>query len=104
MQFYLVRNPTTGTLISDENAALQASANLNSPIAFEGDAYSASADGKTVTDGDNFSNFINRSPGHSIQDYGGLIVMPPGSSMAVVCKPSVATTVCLELQGWYEPV
>jgi hypothetical protein len=104
VQFYLIRNPTTGTLISDANAALQASANLNSPLSFEGDAFSASGDGKTVTDGENFSNFINRAPGHSIQEYGGLIVMPPGSSMAVVAKPDVATTICLELQGWFEPI
>jgi len=102
IQLKLYRNPTTGTLISDANPADQFSANAASSVVFDGLAYSASGDGKTVTDGDNWTQFINRSPGHSIQDYDGAIVIPGGKSMALAAKPSVSTTICVEIQLWFE--
>lgn len=102
VQVRLLRNPTTGTLISDTNAADQLSANAGSAETFDGLAYAASADGKTVTDGSNWSQFINHSPGHSIQEYDGSIVIPKGKSIALVAKPSVAMTLCAEIQCWFE--
>jgi hypothetical protein len=102
MQLRMIKNPTTGTLISDANAADATSSNLGSSNTFDGDAYTASGDGKTVTDGDNLTQFINRSPGHSIQDYEGAIVIPKGQSLAITCKPSAATDICIEVQCWYE--
>jgi hypothetical protein len=102
IQLRIISNPTTGTLISDANNADSLSSNLASSINFDGDAYSASGDGKTVTNGANFTQFINKSPGHSIQDYQGAIVIPKGKSMAITCKPSVATTICVEVQCWFE--
>lgn len=102
VQIRLISNPTAGTLISDANSADSLSANLGSSNTFEGNAYSASASGKTVTDGTQFSQFINHSPGHSIQEYEGAIVLPKGSSMAVTAKPSVSLTFCAEIQCWFE--
>lgn len=104
VQCILISNPTAGTLISDANLSDQRSANMGSNEVFSnfGLSYAASGDGKTVTDGDQFSNFINRSPGHSIQEYNGAIILPKGSSIALSAKPSVATTVCVEIQGWFE--
>ena len=102
VQAQLIANPTTGTLISDANLADQLSANLGSSQVFDGLAYSASGDGKTVTDGTNFTQYINHSPGHSIQDYRGAIVIPKGSAIALQVKPSVALTICAEVQCWFE--
>jgi hypothetical protein len=102
VQVRILRNPTTGTLISDANAATQLSANFGSSEIFGGDAYAASGDGKTVTDGSNSSQFINHSPGHSIQDYEGAVVIPKGQSFAITAKPSVALTFCAEIQCWFE--
>lgn len=71
MQVKLIKNPTTGTLISDANSALVTNANLTSTANFSGVGYGASGDGKTITDGDDATQFINGSPGHSIQQYQG---------------------------------
>jgi|DEB0MinimDraft_10_1074344.scaffolds.fasta_scaffold08524_3 hypothetical protein len=102
VQCRLIRNPSTGTLISDANDADQLPSNFGSNEAFGGFAYTASGDGKTVTDGTNESQFINHSPGHSIQEYEGAIILPKSSSLALVAKPSVALTFCAEIQCWFE--
>lgn len=102
VQIRVLRNPTAGTLISDANPSEQFSANVGSNNVFDGLSYSASGDGKTVTDGGNLSQFINHSPGHSIQEYGGAVVLPKGGSIALVAKPSVAMTLCCEFQVWFE--
>lgn len=101
-QIRILSNPTAGTLISDANDSDKLSSNLGSSETFGGLSYAATGDGKTVTDGDQLSQFINRSPGHSIQQYNGSLVLPKGSSMAIVAKPSVATTLCVEIQCWFE--
>lgn len=102
VQIRILRNPTAGTLVSDANLADQLSANVGKEEPFDGLAYSASGDGKTVTDGENFSQFINHSPGHSIQEYDGAVIIPRGKSIAMVAKPSVAMTLCAEIQCWFE--
>jgi hypothetical protein len=60
------------------------------------------ADGKTVTDGDQFSQFTIHLPGHTIQEYEGSLIVPGGSSMAISVKPSAATEACIEVQCWIE--
>lgn len=102
LKIRLIANPTTGTLISDGNVADVNSANLGSSEVFIGNAYSASGDGKTVTDGVQFSQFTNHGLGHSIQEYEGAIVLPKGSSMALVAKPSASLEICSEIQCWFE--
>jgi hypothetical protein len=102
VQCRLIKNPTTGTLISDANAADKLSSNLGSSEIFGGDAFAASGDAKTVTDGDNLTQFINRSPGHSIQDYAGSVILQKGNSLAITCKPSASTDLCIEVQCWFE--
>lgn len=102
LQCRLIKNPTGGTLISSASAADQISTNLGSSKAFDGMAYTAAGSGKTITGGTNLSQFINRSPGHSIQDYRGAIVIPNGQSLGMTVKPSTATTLCVELVTWFE--
>lgn len=102
LQVRLLKNPTAGTIVDDANNADKLSSNLGSAKTFSGDAFTASGDGKTLTDGTNLTQFINRSPGHSIQEYKGAIIVPKGQSIGMTCKPSVATTICAEVQCWLE--
>jgi hypothetical protein len=102
VQLEIIANPTTGTLISDANNSNKLSSNMGSSEIFDGLSYAASADAKTDTDGDNLSQFINRSPGHSVQNYQGSLVLPKGSAIAIQAKPSVATTICIEIQCWFD--
>ena len=99
-KFY--KNPTTGTLISDANAGIVVPANLGSNEVLSATVYSASGDAKTVTDGTQFSQFTVHLPGHTVQDDKGAIILPGGSALAIVCKPSYATEVCVEIQCWVE--
>lgn len=102
MQCKFIKNPTTGTLISDANPGMSVAANLGSQELFPGTVYAASGDGKTVTNGDQFSQFTIHLPGHTIQEYHGAIIIPGGSSMAIELKPSFATEACIEIQCWIE--
>lgn len=102
MQCRFVKNPTTGTLISDANDGISVAANLGSNEDFTGINYAASGDGKTVTDGIQFSQFTIHLPGHTIQEYNGAIIIPGGSAMAIEVKPGAATTACIEVQCWFE--
>jgi len=100
-QWQLYRNPTTGTLISGGTAVTPGNAGFS-----EGGALTATvlggADGDTVTDGAVIAQWINGA-GHSVQEFKGSLVLGPGDSMALVCKPTAATTVCVTLMGWQAP-
>lgn len=102
MQCKFFKNPTTGTLISDQNDGIVVPANLGSNETFPGLVYAASADGKTVTDGTQFSQFTIHLPGHTIQEYDGALIIPGGSALAIAVKPSASTIACLEVQCWLE--
>jgi hypothetical protein len=102
MQCRFVKNPTTGTLISDANDGISVASNLGSNEEFAGINYAASGDGKTITDGTQFSQFTIHLPGHTIQEYNGAIIIPGGSAMAIEVKPGAATTACIEVQCWFE--
>ena len=102
LQAKMIKNPTTGTLISDANAGLTVPANLGSNETFTGLNYAASADGKTITNGTQFSQFTIHLPGHSIQEYQGALILPAGSAFAIEVKPSFVTEVCIEVQCWLE--
>lgn len=100
VKFY--KNPTTGTLISDANAGISVPAHLGSQEIFPGLIYAASGDGKTVTDGTQMSQFTLHTPGHTIQEYDGMIIIPGGSALAIVVKPSNTVEACVEVQCWVE--
>lgn len=102
IQCKLIKNPTTGTLISDANEGTKVNSNFSSNNLFQGLTYAASADGKTITDGTQSSNFIIKSPGHTIQDYQGALILGPSDSLALVCKPSATTVLCSEMQVYFE--
>lgn len=102
LQTKIIKNPTTGTLISDANAGISVPSNLGSNVSFTGLNYAASADGKTITDGTQFSQFTIHLPGHTIQEYDGALIVPGGSSFSIEGKPSYASEICVEVQCWFE--
>lgn len=102
MQCKFIKNPTTGTLISDANAGIAIPSNLGSSEVFTGTVYAASADGKTITNGDQFSQFTVHLPGHSVNEYDGSIILTGGTALGIEIKPSAATTACIEIQCWIE--
>ena len=102
LQVKVIENATTGTLISDANAAVTNNMNSTSSNTFGGNAYAASGDGKTITDGVYYTQFINHAPGHSVQNYDGAIIIGKNDSFAIEVKPSVAMTTCIELIGYFE--
>jgi len=104
VQFKILKNASTGTLISDANAAYSTNSNFASGNELEGrcTVLGASGDGKTVTDGEYFTQFIQKTAGHSIQEYDGIIMLHKNHSLAIVAKPSAAMTVCVEVLGYYE--
>jgi hypothetical protein len=101
IQLRLLKNPTAGTIVSDANNSDKLNSNFSSNNSFSGLSYAASGDGKTFTDGTNFTQFINRSPGHSIQEYDGSILLGPGDSIGLSAKPSASTTICVEIQTYF---
>lgn len=104
VQLRLLKNPTAGTIVNDENASDKVNSNFGSSNQFTGLSYSASGDGKTFTDGTQASQFINNSPGHSIQDYNGLLILGPGDALGITAKPSVALTICAEVQVYFTEI
>lgn len=102
LQVQLKRDVSTGTLISDANNAIKSNINDDSGNTFNGDAYTASTDGKTITNGVDFTQFSNAAPGHSIQDYEGAISISKNRTLSIEIKPSVAMTVCIELLGYFK--
>lgn len=98
----LWKNPTTGTLISDANDAFCVNTTLSSSIAFNGVAYSPSADGKTVTNGTHLTQFITKTPGHSIQEYEGSIIVGRDNAIAITVEIASAGDVCIEVLGHLE--
>ena len=100
-QVKVIKNPTTGTLISEANDAAVTNANLTSTAEFGGLSYTAAGDAKTVTDGSDTTQFTNMSPGHSIQHYQGAVVIGQGDSFALVVKPSAAGDVCSEIVCYF---
>ena len=100
LQCVFYKNATTGTLISDANDGIVVPANLGSNVTFDGDVYAASGDGKTVTNGTQFSQFTIHLPGHTIQEYDGSLIIPTGSSLSIAVKPGVTTIACIEIQCW----
>jgi len=101
-QWQLYRNPTTGTLISAGTTVTPGNANYADGTILTGTVLGG-ADAQTVTDGAIIAQWINGA-GHSVQEFKGSLILGPGNSLALTCKPTVATTACVTLMGWQAPV
>lgn len=101
VQVKVIKNPTAGTLISGASEAYTENNNFGSANVFNGLAYKG-ADDTTVTDGDWFTQFVVHIPGHSTQDYNDSIIIPKGSSIAFMIKPTHESELCMEFNCHFE--
>ena len=103
-QTRLIKNPTAGTFFATAVTApgIQP-AKIGSSQAFGGTALVANTPGLTLTDGSFMSNFITHTPGHSIQEYSGMIILTKGQSLALQVETTVDGDICTEIQCWFEP-
>lgn len=97
-----IKNPTTGTLISDANTGAMENTNFESPSTFTGNIYVASAAAKTVTDGSHYMQFTSPAPGTLPLDMESGTILNTTRSIAVMVKVSVDMNVGLSVIGFYE--
>lgn len=105
LQVKMLHTCSTGTLISDANAGNISNTVIGSANTLTNllTVYSASADGKTVTDGTLFTQYQQNLLGHSNQEYDGSILIKKDQTLAIVAKPSASCDICIEVLGYVEP-
>jgi len=91
-QWKLIRNPTTGTLISTGTASQTYNLNTGGQD-LTATTIKIGADSSTVTDGDLWATWQN-GVGHSTGYLEGAIIIAAGDSFALTCKPAAAGDVC----------
>lgn len=92
----LLKNPTSGTLISGGTSQECQNLSLGSSKTLTHTALSGGTS-NTVTDGTLLSTHIN-SMGHSIQTFNGGLDLTPGTSIALTCKVGTnPTEVCTQI-------
>lgn len=87
-QWQFIKNPTAGTLISGGTAITPQNLNFQSTNAFVGTVLYG-ADAQTVTDGANLTQWAS-GVGRGAQDFDGSVIIGPGGSIALTCKPGAA--------------
>ena len=92
LQIELIRNPTTGTIVSNAvNVDIVANRNFGSNRELLKDTYKG-AEGYTLTSGEDFSS-TTRSSGSTVVSFDGdVIVLPKGSSIGVNVTPQASNT------------
>lgn len=92
LEVALIRNPTTGTIISGAtDMDIIANRNFGSTRPFNGLAYKG-AEGNTITDGSVFSDTTRTSAGTVISFDADVIELPKGASIGVNITPQSGNT------------
>ena len=94
------RNPTGGTLISDQTAAQSTNLNFTSSNVADATVYKG-ADAKTVTGGTWFGQHINKI-GHSTIDTRDALILGRNDSFAIAFELAIAGEVCVAIEGYFE--
>lgn len=94
-------NPTGGTIISNAVDGVKTNLNIGSSNEPSMDVFTG-GDNITATGGTVMTNYINHSPGHSVQDYQGALILQKNQSFAIFVQPSVSTDICVEVTGYFE--
>lgn len=97
-EWRLIKNPTTGTLITAGTAGTPVNSRFDSGNTFTG-SFIVGADAQTITDGTVMGSWINQT-GHSINRFEGAIQLTPNTSLALTVKPSVAGDFCVTCMAW----
>jgi hypothetical protein len=100
-KWIIYKNATGGTLISDQTAGASNNIFLSNDNAPDLNNY-IGADGKTVTGGTLIDQFINRA-GHSIEDFGGAMILEKNDSISLTCEVTAAGDICLRALVYFEP-
>ena len=94
------KNPTGGTLVTDETAAQSTNLNFKSSNSSDASVYKG-ADTKTVTGGTWVGQHINQV-GHSNVQTGDALVLGRNDSLAVTFELAASGVVCAAITGYYE--
>ena len=93
------RNPTTGSLIVDNESGTPQNIDFGSSKTFLG-VFNTGSSGKTVTDGGHFMQI--ESNGFVALSLDGALVLEPGSSISLVANPASPVDVSVTLTGYYD--
>lgn len=100
--YKIYRNVTAGTLVSSGTTGTIVNGSFGSNDT-PSSTVLAGADGLTATDGELIGTHM-QGAGHSTQEWKGGIDLTPGTSMAILAKPSTnPTEVCIQLIGFVKP-
>lgn len=97
----VVKNPTTGTLISAGTAVTPVNYNFSSGRTLSA-TVKKGVDAQTVTDGVWLEQWQTNVYDAKERQYDGAIILGAGNSLAILCKPSAAATVGSTLSIWVE--
>lgn len=99
-QIELVRNPTVGSIVTDDSPVTvygnSTFASTLSPFN-SAEILRATAQGKDVTDGYTFDNFVVHTPGHDTIHFDGAIILDKNNSFAIRVKNQVAGEFCCHI-------
>lgn len=100
--YKIYRNVTAGTLVSSGTAGSFVNGSFGSNDVPSATVLSG-ADSLTATDGELLGTHM-QGAGHSTQEWKGGVDLTPGTSMAILVKPSTnPTEVCIQLVGFVKP-
>jgi hypothetical protein len=101
VKFKVIRNPTTGTLISGGTTGAAQSTKFTSAESIDG-TIKIGANGSTVTDGTTLDHFLVTNTQYFNFGYNGSIILLPGNSIAIMANPSVSCEVQVSILGYHE--
>lgn len=99
----MIKNPTTGTLISGGAAYSPVNTNFSSGKPLSG-TVKKGADALTITDGTLFGQWMTGAYGLYERRHEGAIILGPNNTLALQCKPTGAGSAGSTLSVWIEPL
>jgi len=96
----MIKNPSTGTLISSGSSISFNNTNFTSGIVAPATA-KVGSNGSTVTDGTLIGQWINGT-GHSLEEYRGGIQLGTNDCIALTCYVEAAASVCANLLMFFD--
>lgn len=89
---YIYRNPTAGTLITDETAGEQSNRNYGSSQVLTADIFEGT-EGKTATgQTDKLTIYLPSNAAVTLVSFETIVVLPPGACIALAYKPPTGIT------------
>jgi hypothetical protein len=96
----LYKNPTGGTVISDQTTGTKTNMNLGSANVAQADVYKG-ADGKTLSGGTHLAQHIN-GVGHSSESFNDAIILGTNDSIGITFELGTAGDCCVAVVGYYQ--